>query len=153
MTTLATLARQMSEQFHVAKRTDGSDYVCLRDGHPEWMTDVVHAAHGDMLPDDWRYRMISDAVSAIAETGDDASMDDLVEAADNGVSIYTHQLTDWLGSRADRIGYCDAAMEEMGGCSDITKAMQMGQYREREEVFSLTLDALAALVTEDEDAA
>jgi hypothetical protein len=59
----------MSQAFETRKRDNGDKYVALKDGSPEWMTDVCHKAHGDMLPDDWRYSFISEAVDYIDENG------------------------------------------------------------------------------------
>jgi hypothetical protein len=63
----------MSQAFETRKRDNGDKYVALKDGSPEWMTDVCHKAHGDMLPDDWRYSFISEAVDYIDENGADIS--------------------------------------------------------------------------------
>jgi hypothetical protein len=46
-----------------------------------------------MLPDDWRYQFIEEALDAISEDGEDAQLEP---------AIYTHELTGWLHSRADR---------------------------------------------------
>jgi hypothetical protein len=37
----------MSQAFETRKRDNGDKYVALKDGSPEWMTDVCHKAHGD----------------------------------------------------------------------------------------------------------
>jgi hypothetical protein len=47
-----------------------SSFIRLRDGAPEWVRDLVHAAHGEFLPDDWRYDKIQEALLFIAENED-----------------------------------------------------------------------------------
>jgi hypothetical protein len=68
--TLQALAREMSLAFETATRTSsGESFRKLRDGSPEWMTTVCRMAHDDarLLPDDWRYAFIEEAVDALAE--------------------------------------------------------------------------------------
>ena len=92
---------------------------------PEWVRDLCHDAHGDMMPDDVRYGMIPDALSALEEYGDEDEARDSIEAP-----IYTSKLTDWLGSRADRTSYVDEARQEfepsdMGIVGDLMRGWLM----------------------------
>lgn len=78
-----------------ATRENGDSFVRTRDGTPEWITDMIHEAHGDMLPDDFCYATIYDLLSSMVD------YDDLEDAAseiiDSGVSVYTSQLTALAG--------------------------------------------------------
>jgi len=139
----ATLARNL-----VTKHRDtGAEYVCRADDAPEWTLDVVMHAHGDMLPDDWRYMMIQNVAYMIAER-DDVDADDLSdvmhEAIDNQVSIYNSDLCAWLASSVHRIGYCDEALDEFGLPSkSVITAIQQGQRLEYEEIWLLMVEALS----------
>ena len=153
MTTLATLAGETYAQRERITRNDGSVCETLKDGAPEWMTDVFHAAHGDMLPDDWRYACAFAACSEIA----DVDLDDADDAGDAGhefadsyVDTYTAARLQWLASNLNRLAYCDEACEE-GLCAadaDIADRIGAGQYVEALEVFNAVVGALAERVEE-----
>ncbi len=152
--TVQSLAQEMSRAFETRKRRSvdtGADaeYVVLKDGSPEWMTDVCHKAHQDeigeaMLPDDWRYRFIEDAVDALAECEIEDDQDGHLREY-----VYTHDLTGWLHSRNDRYGYCDDALQELGGPDqDFLATLSRGLWIEQQEVFYLVLQALKERVEE-----
>ena len=146
MPTIQETARQLYDAFETKTRANGDSFVSLKDGSPDWMADACHTAHGDMFPDDWRYRAIQDAAEHIANSDDPE--DDRHEFADS-VDVYTSELHKWLSSNGYRSGYVDAAHEEMGmERGDIDAQLMLGQYHERDEVFGLLL---AALETEMED--
>jgi len=147
MSTVKSLAEEMSRAFERRKRNDDQEFVTLKDGSPQWMTDVCHHAHGDMLPDDWRYEFIEMVVDNIAE------LSDLDEARSNFDEIYTHRRTGWLHSRVDRYGYVDRAVEDYGSeVRPILDALLMGMATEYEEVFGLVVQKLEELADEDDEA-
>ena len=136
--------------FETAERDGGDEYVRLRAGRPDWVRDLVQHAHGDLLPDDWRYRTISDALEFIAESDDDPREREH-EFADATVDVYTGARLAWLGSHLSRPGYCDDAVEDFGPPSPdgIVERAGLGQYCEAAEVFALVLDALEQLDADD----
>lgn len=156
-TTIQEAAAALFNAFVSDKRhVTGDKFYKLADGSPEWMTDAVHAAHGDMMPDDWRYQFILKVASAIADLDDgnpddDRDIDDLRhEAVDGAVSVYTSDLTAWLASHVERVGYCDEAFSE-GLASIGTGAiglLQAGQYAEIDEVWGQLVAALEGEVSE-----
>lgn len=150
MPTIHELASEMHKAFEQVVRTDETTYYRLRDGSPGWMRDVCIEAHGDMGPDDERYEMIRDVVSAIDDQDEDA---DQSEARDNiEAPIYTHELTGWLASRTDRYAYCDEAMEEFGcDFKDTITLLRMGYMRELDEVFGIVLQELTKLADDDSE--
>ncbi len=150
-TTVHTLATEAASWFETATRTggDGETFTRCKDRAPDWVTDLVHDAHGDFLPDDWRYQTISAALDAIEDAGEDADLDDLAsEFADGHVDVYTAARFTWLSSSLNRQGYVDEACEEFGFQFDsghgIADAVGLGQYREAEEVFQAVVVFLAA---------
>jgi hypothetical protein len=151
--TIQEAAAALFAAFVSAKRDNGDTFYKLADGSPEWMTDAVRAAHGDMMPDDWRYRFIREVASAVSEVADDEDLDDARhEAVDAIVDVYNARLAAWLGSHSARLGYCDEAMEEYGAAialdGGIAKLMQLGQYREIDEVWGQLVAALEGEVSE-----
>jgi hypothetical protein len=134
-------ATQMARAFETRTRDNGTEYVALKDGSPDWMTDVARSAHDHarILPDDTRYDMIREVVAALADLED---WDDLHETIDGLVDIYTGSLTKWLASSNLRPGYCDEAIEELGDPGDMVKRIQYGQYREYEEIAQQVIEAI-----------
>lgn len=144
---IATLAKTASDAMVSTKRDNGEEFWKFTDTAPAWCKDLSHACHGDMLPDDYRYSFIRDALLILADCEDE---DEWSQRIDSDVDIYTHALCAWLGSYAGRIGYVDEAVEEMGldKKRGIIGALMMGQYREREEVLQA---AVAFLRDMDDD--
>jgi hypothetical protein len=144
--TIQQLAATLARNLVTKNRDTGVEYVCRADDAPDWTLDVICHAHGDMLPDDWRYRMIQNVAYMIAER-DDVDADDLsdvmYEAIGNILSIYNSELCAWLASNVHRIGYCDEAQNEYGVADNIMSAISQGQHLEYEEIWSLLVEALS----------
>lgn len=148
-TTVQDLADEAYSWFETAYRVPGDDdsaYTRCRDGRPEWVAELVYAAHGEMFPDDWRYDAIRSCLGAIHD--DDLGEDDATEWADGHVDVYTGRRFAWLASNLLRSGYCDEAVEEFGyerfpGMSTLAG---LGQFAESEEVYWSVLRSLQARV-------
>jgi hypothetical protein len=133
------------------ERSEGDTIWTLHDDRPEWVRDLCHAAHdaGGMLPDDWRYQFIVEALDAIEGHDDEGEARDSIEA-----DAYTSDLCRWLASRADRTGYVDDACEEWGddAPAGIVDRIMMGQFMEKREVFDSVLASLSSMAEDaDED--
>lgn len=150
---VASLAADLSQAFEGDTRSDGSLFRKLRKESPEWMRSAVQAAHGDMLPDDWRYAMIARVVDAIADAveedaveegfqSDDEIRDAVAERLDDLVPVYNTDRSAWLASYLNRADYVDEAVKEYGWLGDIFTAIGYGMLREYEEVFGMLWDAL-----------
>lgn len=74
--TIKSLASAMYSAFITDTRANGEEFIRLADGSPEWMTNVIHAGHGDLLPDDYRYRTIREACGFLADLDEDEDLDD-----------------------------------------------------------------------------
>lgn len=159
MSDLQRVASEAVKWFETVKRGEGDDapnYVRLRDGAPGWIGELVYAAHRDMMPADWRYARIADAINAAAEGAlglSDPDFDDTnaSEWADSQVDIYTSDLLDWLASSTGRPAYVDEAVE-LGMSADddgIIGQIKLGQFCELEEIASSVLESLQAKVTND----
>jgi hypothetical protein len=147
MTTAIELLKQLASSFEDVARANGSMFVRLKDGRPEWMSETVRKCHDDMLPDDTRYRMIWAVVGELADRTDDiqteegeidehGAMGDVVhDVLDSLVDVYTARLTEWVASHLDRVGYCTAAAEDLGAeTTDMIASLQRGQYYEYEQI-------------------
>ena len=148
------LAQELYDRLETRKRDSGETFVTLTDDAPEWMTEVVHAAHGHFLPDDYRYAWIRDAAEHIAQSTD-LDADDLMDEgmwswADESVDIYNSDLLRWVSSNLNRISYCDEGSE---GCEDrsLMAMVMQGQAMERRETYGALVEALTALSEASEE--
>lgn len=143
-------AREAAGYFTTSRReTNGHEYVHLRDDTPEWVREAVYRAHGsgDILPDDWRYQTIRNALDALADGADPD--EDAGEWSEGQVDTSTYRLAQWLGSHSIRASYCDEYLSQFEPGS-VMSAIAGGQYLEAGEVWSLVVDALREYARNDE---
>lgn len=142
-------ARQLEAMLVSAERPDGTRYVRLIDGAPDWMRDAVREAHGGMLPDDWLYGCMPTFAETIADADDieDAARD----AADACVDTYDSDLLAYLGG-GDRWERVDEAMAEHAPRT-LGDAIRLAQYEEAQEAYARLVWALerVELIEDDED--
>ena len=136
---VACLAR---ESFETRERTSEKDKIWVKKENAEqWVYDLVYRAHGygEMLPDDYRYEFIVQALDALCEH-------DTVDDARDSISpdIYNQELLDWLGSRIDRHEIVDEAAKEYGTSYDggIISLISQGMHCEMMEVFDQVYAAI-----------
>jgi len=101
--TLQSLAEEMLRAIETATRQcNGESFLRLKEDAPAWMTAVCRFAHDDanLLPDDWRYVFIEDAVIALADYKEAEEARDSLEP-----DVYTRCLTAWLHSSNFRVNY------------------------------------------------
>jgi hypothetical protein len=128
---------QAAEASSYLRRDTARDILLPADVAPQWFTDLCHHAHADMMPDDWRYEFIQDALGALADGADEDRIDL------DGLYPYTADRLDWLASHLDRPAYCDEAAEDMGGPpAEILALVAWGMDRELREVFDLVRSRL-----------
>lgn len=156
--TIIYLAAQMSEAFEGSTRDNGDSFRKLRQDHPQWMTDVMHAAHmaGEFLPNDWIYSKAEDAIDHIANLDECADLDDEGHAfADGATDVYNGALAAWLALHLAFGGYVDEATEELGARDSVYLSIQQGQYLFLTRMFSqivAALDTVAEDMPEDANA-
>ena len=137
----------MYEAFTTKKRDNGEDFYLLKDGSPQWMTDVVHAVHGDTLPDDTIYKMIYDALSTLTELDEEAEEDKMRDAIYSmEPDVYTSNLTAWINKRNNHVYYLTEALEEFD-IKDGFQALSMAQKMQMDEIG----DALIIKLQEDNE--
>ena len=146
--TIQSLAKELYEHTETKFRENGAEFIVLTEDAPDWAQDVTRAAHGDLLPDDWRYKFIVEACQAIIEyEGDRDSAQDSLEA-----DTYYSDLTQWLASHLSRLEYCNEVLSNGYNHKTIDSLLMTAQWYEKTETFNLLYDALEALATEQEAA-
>ena len=108
--------------------------------------DFFYQCHNDMLPDDYKYRMIH---SILQEMDDTEEYDDL--CIDDLIPIYTHDLISWLDSSISRLSYCDQYLEEYGEISDTISLLSGGYMIELNEVYYLIVEWLEENTEKEEE--
>jgi hypothetical protein len=159
-TAVAALAAEYRALFSEDTRNDDSKFWSVTDhaNEPPELHKLCMDAHlsgpaGDptddlMLPDDYRYAFIVEALDAISEWAGGDELDDCLYDDE----IDTHTLTDWLHSRTDRYAYVDGVVEEYGQPMDgLINALVAGQLAEREEVYHSVLSSLRQIVEDRDD--
>lgn len=125
---LATVASEFSAAFIRDTRNDGKDFYKLRDGSPQWMTDAVHAAHGDIMPDDWIFDQCDSIARSLTEYEPERWEDAAHDIADGLVDVYNNDRARWLASHLAFGEMCDEATDELGQASGIYETIGRGQY-------------------------
>lgn len=120
LSSIATEALALFTNEGTRKSTDTGRTIWTIADHnacPQWVKDLCHAAHtdpdgGDMMPDDWRYEMIVEALDLLADCDDE---DDAQERADEAEApVYNAERLRWLASHLWRASYCDDGAKEFG---------------------------------------
>ena len=145
--TVNELAKEALGWFTTDARDNGEEFVKTKEGRPDWLENLIFTAHDDMMPDDYRYRFIEDALQYISDQDEDA--DDL-DCPEIEADSYTSELTKWLHSRNDRVYYLTEALEEYE-INDGFQALYLAQLCERGEVYDSVLSSLRELCGAQED--
>jgi hypothetical protein len=132
---LQKLAKELGDAFVQDKRNDGTMFYHLKDGSPQWMTDAIHKAHDELMPDDWIYEQCYHLADSIAQSDPDKWDDYISEWADSLVDVYNADRTKWLASNLYYGAYVDEAVEELGHSDQgIFGDIGIGQYRMTEQI-------------------
>ena len=117
---------------------NGMEYKDIRNGI--WINtndtyqEFFHHAHGDMLPDDFRYKMIHDVLCNM----DDDDDQDPIDMLESLIPIYSSDLLQWVSSNLSRISYCDQYQDEYDGSAlKLTEIITGGYFEELQEVYYL----------------
>jgi len=139
----------MNKDVLVREILKGMEYKDIRNGI--WINtndtyqEFFHHVHGDMLPDDFRYKMIH---SILQEMDDTEEYDDL--CIDDLIPVYTNELISWLNGNITRLSYCDQYLEEYGEISDTISLLSGGYMMELQEVYYLIVEWLNDNSNEEE---
>ena len=138
--TVQELAKLVRCTFSLETRDNGSEYWTHNRCAPEWISELVRTAHGDMFfLEDYRYRFIVHALDELEEA------EDVDEAGHHWeFEPYLARLADWLGSHNHRFSYCDDWADEMGQPEDTYHLLAGGHLQERLEVLDSVRASLEA---------
>lgn len=155
MTRLAPLAAAFASAFMTKAFDNGESRIVLRDGAPDWMTEIVREGHGGMMPNDQSYSMIlavANEIDDLLRDNPDLTADDLNDARheriDSLIPVYNTERTAWLASHLDRAEYVNEALENMGGHlghgDDIFSLLAQGIYNELSHIWDAIERGLTA---------
>ena len=140
MATVQELARILNDSLAVQFR--GEKVITVtKDDKPEWVVDVIHAAHGNLLPDDWTYEVVAECAELIAND---------TEENDLEPEIYTSKLLQWFADFPDAVDYADQAKEEYGNFDSITEQIQAGQLLAMQGIYGAIHAALEEIAYAEE---
>jgi len=148
-TSIRQLAALLSEALETKKRNDGNEFVSLKDGSPEWMTQVIRSAHADKLPDDTVYAFIEKAANALADASEDAEPSDVISEIEP--DPYTASLTSWLNARPDHVYFLTECLEE-NRFDDGFQLLATAQQKQIQEIGFALVSALENAAEQIEDA-
>lgn len=139
----AEIAKQLADAFIADDREDGTRFYKLRDGSPQWMTDAIHAAHGDILPLDWIYEHCHHVADKMTEYEPEQWDDCVHEWVGSLADVYTADLFRWLSLHVDFAGFVDEATGEQGHSGfGISGDVEMGQRLLLEQIAYAMLSAV-----------
>lgn len=130
---------------------DNGEKFWVFEPEDEDLEDLIFKAHGDMLPDDWRYSFVVDALREIQDATD-KWLDE--PGFDYTQDLSNYQATVWLGSHGSRSSYVDDHIQDYGIDEkkfSVISAILNGYAAEKEEVFFSVLSSLRSLVDVDFD--
>lgn len=124
--------------------------VCVStDATPDALKAAIYTAHGEgqIMPDDWVYELVHDALACISEQ-DDADEDGARDRAQQWAAdhyVYTHEARAWFASCGLSQEYADE--ENIGGTVD--EQIREGLQRHQEAVWSIVWDAITEAIDEE----
>jgi len=164
-TTFKSVMGELAEAFMEDTRGDGSKFVRLRDGHPEWMRDAVRAAHDGSAPNDRHYKAARDVAEYLSGCDFGVSDDDFADydpdvceacasAAESLTDVYTSHLISWLAETPGALDACDEVAEEgvVAPESDLETRIRSGQWRWYEKIGQALCAAVVAQVNAGREA-
>jgi hypothetical protein len=125
MASLSAAAALLLSSLEKAERSDGSPFLRLSSSAPSWGSSVIREAHLGELPNDSRYELIRDALSALSD-GSFSDRDEAEEALQElSLDLVPHRTCDllhWFADHANRLSSCDEALENgrVSGGSDFS---------------------------------
>jgi hypothetical protein len=144
--TIQELARSYTDLFVTGKRTNGNEYLFIKPfiktEAAENLKQLVHDAHNDMLPDDYKYQFIYEALEAISESD---NPDEIQLESD----VYNSDLLKWVSSHLTRASYVDEAVETWEYRS-FFEALSAGQYQEKNDVLAIVRYSLEKILKDEE---
>jgi hypothetical protein len=151
MATLSHTAELLLSSLETAERPDGSPFLRLSSSAPGWASSVIREAHLGELPNDSRYELIRDALSALSDqafSDEEEASGSIDELSLDLVPHGTCELLQWFADRADRLSSCDEALEN----GRVSGGSQFSSYELLSEGYRLTAEeTLSSLISSLEE--
>lgn len=142
MKNLTQFVEELANSFQVKERDDGQEFYCTKDDAPDYVTELCRHVHDGMMPDDYRYEFLVDALNGIDEQLCSVdSLDDLDRYYNIDANVYTVELLRWLASNIRRTEYVDECLQEFEH-TETSALLMHAQELEQLEVTTLVLDWL-----------
>jgi hypothetical protein len=146
MKTLQTLINTINDNLVLKTRPDDTQFYCVADNAPEYVQDLAHHVHDDMMPDDYRYKFLTETIREIADYDEQTLTDMLTGDYDiydiiGEPDVYNHSLLQWQASNLSRMEYADDCLAEYEPQS-LSQLLMSAQHKEMVEVFNLILSWL-----------
>lgn len=155
MATLSHTARLLLSSLETAERPDASPFLRLSSSAPSWASSVIREAHLGELPNDSRYELIRDALSALSDgafSDEEEALSALSELSLDLTPHRTSELLQWFADHASRLSSCDEALEDRrigDGSGDLE---QLSAYEILSEGFRLSAEeTLSSLISSLEE--
>ncbi len=136
---LATHALRFFERRTRRRGEDETQFYTLTERYPTWVMEMVHTAHEDMMPNDYKYQYVVDTLDALSEGQDPDEALYEIEA-----DVYNYDLLQWVQSHGERVGFVDEATRELGHHAELGMMgdIMMGQVQEKQQVWQSVASAL-----------
>jgi hypothetical protein len=136
---LQKIAASFKEAFRTKKRENGELFYYIENKEDnEVLRDFISdSVHQDFFPDDFKYKTVYYFLEAVEEGNTEfEEAFEYVEPDHNN-----HDLLSWASSNLNRMHYVNEVLEE-GMIDDFGRLLRAGQYREIEEICTLTYQFL-----------
>jgi hypothetical protein len=144
--------RSFFERKEVPTDRNKAGFIWINTAHDnEEVKDLCFTAHSGMLPDDFIYSRIVEALYCLIERkpeDEDKARECLYELE---ADIYTSDLTAWLNSSNNRVYYLTEALEEFR-FKDGFNALMAAQKLEIDEISNSVLNYIIRNLDEEEEA-
>lgn len=142
----AKVAKEALKYFKLGKREDETEYWHAHNvpDEPEWIRELCYSAHkiDDVLPNDYIYEYIVNALELISEMDGAQSISEFEESIfEIEGLIYNHDLLKWVSSNLTFSRWVDEAMTEYGAKEHFA-ALQLGNMLHQQAIARDVLDSI-----------
>lgn len=141
MPTLNLFVQTLVNSFQIKTRGNGEAFYCAKDDAPDYISDLCYDVHGGMMPDDYKYQFLAEALEYIDNNID--PLDDNLDCIDPydacEPDCMNHDLLRWVSSNLTRMHYCDEVLQDRQ-LDQLSDVLMAAQQTERMEVMQTVID-------------
>jgi len=125
-------------------RPDDTQFFCVADNAPEYVQDLAHHVHEGMMPDDYRYKFLTNIICTLADYDEQTLTDILTGDYDvydivGEPDLYNASLLQWQASNLTRMGYADEVLQQGVEPETLSSLLMQAQEKEMADIFGLAL--------------